>query len=124
MAAATAGAGLEMASTAATASVLILACNMWHDLLLFVLLFSLGTAGPSDLWPFISRGVSGIRSRLQHQVLVASRFWQGVQVNKAPIDSLGCSHGASEQDASEGFLFPILSLVMGTALYVYHSILP
>lgn len=126
MAAATAGAGLEMASTAATASVLILACNMWHDLLLFVLLFSLGPAGPSDLWPFISRGVSGIRSRLQHQVLVASRFWQGVQVNKAPTDSLGCLHGASgchyvEQDASEGFLFPILSLVMGTSLYVYHS---
>jgi hypothetical protein len=57
-------------------------------------------------------------------VLVASRFWQGVQVNKSSHRQPVCLHGASEQDASEGFLFPILSLVMGTALYVYHSILP
>ena len=127
MAAATAGAGLEMASTAATASVLILACNMWHDLLLFVLLFSLGTAGPSDLWPFISRGVSGIRSRLQHQVLVAGRFWQGVQEKEMlPSTKWDTFRGASGcccvgHGASKDFLFPTLSLVVVTPLYVSHS---
>jgi hypothetical protein len=48
----------------------------------------------------------------------------GKAFRSTKLPSTGCLRGASEQDASEGFLFPILSLVMGTALYVYHSILP
>jgi hypothetical protein len=74
------------------------------------------------------QGVSGIRSRLQHQVLVAGQFWQGVQEKKKCSLRLkwDAFRGASEcccvsYDTSKDFLFPTLSLVVVTPLYVSHS---